>query len=180
MFLSYLTHLLQPLDVGVFQPFKHYHSEAVRESVRFGDFEFSKLDFLACFQKIRDQTFKTSTIKSAFAKTGLVPFNPSIVLTKVVAIGNVDKEPVPLPLLSTPKAQVETRPFFQTPSNYQERQEHWAHISQDLDNRTILLSPSFAVRIRKFQKGTEWLLQVVNLQKSNSMLRIRRRLRRRG
>lgn len=27
--LSHFTHLTQPLDVGCFQPFKHYHTKAI-------------------------------------------------------------------------------------------------------------------------------------------------------
>ena len=34
------THLTQPLDVGCFQPFKHYHVEAVDAAVRLGSSNF--------------------------------------------------------------------------------------------------------------------------------------------
>jgi hypothetical protein len=43
------THLLQPLDIGVFQSFKHYHQEMLEESIRFGGIEFKREDFLASF-----------------------------------------------------------------------------------------------------------------------------------
>ena len=43
------THLTQPLDVGIFQPFKHHHTEAIDAAVRAGNMKFSKLDFLASF-----------------------------------------------------------------------------------------------------------------------------------
>lgn len=41
------THLTQPPDVGCFQRYKHYHSEAIDATMRTGIPEFSKLDFLA-------------------------------------------------------------------------------------------------------------------------------------
>jgi hypothetical protein len=44
------------------------------------DSEFGKLEFLAAFQSFRSQTFKPSTIRHAFRTTGIVPFNPDIVL----------------------------------------------------------------------------------------------------
>ena len=44
---SHTTHLLQPLDVSVFQPLKHWHSEAVNRAVQTGDEIFSKFEFLA-------------------------------------------------------------------------------------------------------------------------------------
>ena len=45
----YSTHLTQPLDVGVFQSFKHYHMDAIDKTVRLGDEKFGKLEFLAAF-----------------------------------------------------------------------------------------------------------------------------------
>lgn len=45
------THLTQPLDVGCFQPFKHYHTEAIDQSVRNGESDFNKLNFLSIFSQ---------------------------------------------------------------------------------------------------------------------------------
>ena len=80
------THLTQPLDVGCFQPYKHHHAEAIDEAVRAGGVEFDKLDFLAMFQYMRDMTFTQSTVTSSFKKTGLVPYDPNMVLHKITAI----------------------------------------------------------------------------------------------
>ena len=33
VFSSHLTHALQPLDVGIFRPWKHYHSLAIQNAV---------------------------------------------------------------------------------------------------------------------------------------------------
>ncbi|KAM4058340.1 DDE superfamily endonuclease [Hirsutella rhossiliensis] len=62
----HLTHLLQPLDVVVFQPYKHYHSRAVDFAIRSGASKITKLEFLAMIQSIRVKAFKESTILSAF------------------------------------------------------------------------------------------------------------------
>ena len=79
------THMTQPLDVGVFQPFKHYHTEAIDEAVRLGDTKFGTVEFLAAFQSFRDKTFRPITIRHAFRATGLVPYNSEVVLEKVRA-----------------------------------------------------------------------------------------------
>ena len=81
--LSHTTYLTQPLDVAVFQPFKYYNTDVVDKTVRLGDEKFGKLEFLAAFQSFRNQTFKPTTIRHAFKSTGLVPFNPDIVLDKI-------------------------------------------------------------------------------------------------
>jgi hypothetical protein len=77
------THLLQPLDVGCFQPYKHWHSEAVDAATRSGCTSFNKVEFLAAIDSIRRQTFKRTTIRSGWQKTGLVPYNPDVVLRKL-------------------------------------------------------------------------------------------------
>ena len=77
---AHSTHLTQPLDVGVFQSYKHYHTEAIDHAVRMGDREFGKLEFLIVYQTFRTQTFKSSTIRHAFKATGIVFFNPNMML----------------------------------------------------------------------------------------------------
>jgi hypothetical protein len=76
-----LTHLLQPLDVVVFQPLKHYHAKALDLMVRDGLVNITKVEFLSCIEDVRRKAFKNSTILSAFKKTGIWPFNPQLVLS---------------------------------------------------------------------------------------------------
>jgi hypothetical protein len=71
----YLNHLLQPLDVAVLQPLKHYQAKALDTIIRDECAHITKLEFLAYIQQIRTQAFKESTVKSAFKKTGIHPFN---------------------------------------------------------------------------------------------------------
>ena len=60
------THLLQPLDVVLFQLYKHWHAIAVDETTRTGCHDFNKIEFLAVIKSIRQLTFKSSSIKSSF------------------------------------------------------------------------------------------------------------------
>ena len=106
-FPSHTTHLLQPLDVCVFQPLKHYHSEAVNLAISTGDESFSKVEFLAAFNKFRRQAFKASTIQSAWRHTGPIPYNPEVVLQKV-------RDSPPPPRQATPEAP-EYVPLAETP-----------------------------------------------------------------
>ena len=74
------THKLQPLDVGIFQTYKQYHQRHIQHMVEVGVLDYDKPEFLQGLKKIRDQTMKPRTIKSAWAASGLVPFDPRIVL----------------------------------------------------------------------------------------------------
>ena len=79
----HFKYLTQPLDVAYFQPYQHYHSDAIDATMRIGIPEFGKLDFLASLTTMRAKTFKKSTILLVFRKTGLIPYNPEIVLQKI-------------------------------------------------------------------------------------------------
>ena len=81
---AHTTHLLQPLDIGIFQSYKHYHQESLEESIRYGGVDYKKMVFLAGLTKIRKHTFKHGTIKFAFRKAGLIPFSPIVVYDKIV------------------------------------------------------------------------------------------------
>jgi hypothetical protein len=82
-FPSHLTHILQPLDVGIFQPYKHWHKEAVHSAVRNFDLEYTLRSFMRDLPKIREQTFKESTIIHAFIKAGIWPVSCSLAIAKL-------------------------------------------------------------------------------------------------
>ncbi|KAE8183083.1 hypothetical protein CF328_g8303 [Tilletia controversa] len=47
------SHFLQPLDVAVFQPYKHWHRDAIDKATRTGCTSFGKTEFLAALNSIR-------------------------------------------------------------------------------------------------------------------------------
>lgn len=77
--LSHTSHILQPLDVGVFSVYKHWHSEAVEAATMTGCRKFSKDEFLYSIGEIRRKTFQPHTIKLGFKLTGLWPINPKLI-----------------------------------------------------------------------------------------------------
>ena len=105
------THLLQPLDVVIFQPYKYFHAQALDTATHTGCSKFNQIEFFSAMESIRAPTFKRSTMLSGFRKTWLIPFNPAIVLDKLPAIPpvilQVEASPTPSPPLesipSTPK-----------------------------------------------------------------------------
>ncbi|KJZ69829.1 hypothetical protein HIM_10782 [Hirsutella minnesotensis 3608] len=103
-----LTHILQPLDVVVFQPLKHYHAKALDVMIRDGLVNITKIEFLSCIQRVRLQAFKPENIRSAFRKTGIWPINPQTVL-EVLQARQMHRTPSP-PLGSGPSSSP-----FETP-----------------------------------------------------------------
>jgi hypothetical protein len=77
------THLLQPCDVGYFQPMKQHYQNILADQIRYGGAQYTKDDFLDAFNEVSIRTAKESTIKHAWAKAGLIPFNPSSIREKI-------------------------------------------------------------------------------------------------
>lgn len=125
-FPPHFTHILQPLVAVVFQPYKHYHSKAVSQAVRDGATDLNKLDFLGSLRDIRKQTIKTSTILSAFEKTGIVPLNPSAVLSRVPE--NHEDDPKAGRNLERPKTPPQPLPYdlenVETPKSVRQLGRH--------------------------------------------------------
>jgi hypothetical protein len=82
-FPSHLTHILQPLDVGVFRPWKHWHKMAIQTALRSLDFEYSITSLFRDLTKIRAATFKPSTIINAYAEAGMWPVSCKQALKKM-------------------------------------------------------------------------------------------------
>jgi len=97
------THLIQPLDVVVFQTLKHFHAEAIDSATRTDCSDFNKIEFLSALCLIRQQAFKETTILSAFRKTELIPWNPDAVLSRLPRHQTCDPAHQPRHYLQFPK-----------------------------------------------------------------------------
>ncbi|KGQ02871.1 hypothetical protein BBAD15_g11910 [Beauveria bassiana D1-5] len=93
----HLTHLLQPLDVVIFQPLKYHYQRGLDVVIRDGITTIGKLEFLQLIQKAREKTLRSSLIISAFRNTGIYPYNPLVVLQQLQQ-PNRARTPSPQPL----------------------------------------------------------------------------------
>ena len=100
----------------------------LHEAVEFRDIEFSKLEFLHAFKRMRKSTFKSSIIISSWRKTGLFPFNPKVVLLKMRILDGdgegTDNRP------TTPPNKVQ-QPFMNTAMT-RDRPTHRAYLEDRL------------------------------------------------
>ncbi len=80
------THLLQSLDVYVFQSLKHWHSKMINWAVQMSDEIFSKVKFLTAFNEFWIKVFKEFITWFAWKHTNLISFDSKIVLNKVQII----------------------------------------------------------------------------------------------
>jgi hypothetical protein len=64
----HLTHYMQSLNVEIFQFYKHWHDQIIQNAVDTSFVKYSIGQFLHNLTKIRNHTFKSSTIRHAFKK----------------------------------------------------------------------------------------------------------------
>jgi hypothetical protein len=80
---SHLTHVLQPLDVGVFRPWKHYHNQAIHHALHSLDFEYTITSFFRDLSTIREKTMKPYTIRNSFRDSGMWPISCKTAVKKM-------------------------------------------------------------------------------------------------
>ncbi len=79
---AHTTHILQPLDVGVFSPLATAYKNHLHRSTLLGaGYNVDKCDFLEFYEFARRQALTPDVIKSAWKKSGLLPFNPDLILS---------------------------------------------------------------------------------------------------
>lgn len=76
------THILQPLDVGIFSPLAKAYKTRVQQHSLFGTERITNEQFLMFFQAARQEAISPRNIISAWRAVGLKPYNPSPILMK--------------------------------------------------------------------------------------------------
>ncbi|KAL8407761.1 hypothetical protein RB594_006558 [Gaeumannomyces avenae] len=80
---AHSSHLMQPMDVGVFSHFKNEHQKVLFERVREGDVRFSRLDFVMGLNRIWEAAFTKGHVLTGFEDSGIWPLNAMPVLNKL-------------------------------------------------------------------------------------------------
>lgn len=99
---AHSTHLLQPLDVGLFSPLQKAYGKQVDRLVRFGNVAIHKGNFLPMLVEARTATYTQKNILSAWRGAGLIPHNPRHVLDKLTHGPAPPKTLAPDPPLEPP------------------------------------------------------------------------------
>ena len=71
---AHSTHLLQPLDVGLFGPLQKHYGKAVENYHNTTNIGISYHNFLPVYKEARTKTYTEQNVKSVFRKTVIVPF----------------------------------------------------------------------------------------------------------
>jgi hypothetical protein len=105
------SYLLQPLNIGCFGPLKRAYSKEIESLIRCRINHITKEDFLPAFKAAFDNAITDKNIAGGFRGTGLVPFGPDCVISKL----DIQALRTPTPPLPEPAAWQS-----QTPHNHLE------------------------------------------------------------
>ena len=140
------SHLLQPLDVGVFGPLKRAYGKLVEGMMAAGNNHIDKEDFLHIYPSARKAVFTEKNICNGFAGSGLKPLNKDRVLEKITF---QLRTPTPPPL-----AEGSISSAFQTPQNPRQL-DHKIHNLQKSLQRKRTLSSSPVSHIQHLEKAAQ-------------------------
>ena len=77
------SHILQPLDIGVFGPLKQFHSQEMDRYSYHTIGRIKRADWVQSLIRIRTKAFISSNIKSSWKGSGLIPYNPDRVINNL-------------------------------------------------------------------------------------------------
>ena len=159
------SHLLQPLDVSCFAVLKRSYGRQVENLMRVGVNHIDKSDFLEAYITARKESLTSEIVRSGFAATGLVPYNPEHVLSK---LHTQLRTPTPPPLPATNQA-----PWVpETPHNIKELELQAKAIGDFVQRRTAGSSSPTDRAIQQLVKGCQMAMHsAVLLTDENKKLR---------
>lgn len=80
---SYLSHLLQPFDIGCFNPLKRAYDKELKGFIKSHINHITKTEFLIIFHTAHVTAIIPQNIQGGFKGTGLIPFNPKYIISKL-------------------------------------------------------------------------------------------------
>jgi hypothetical protein len=170
------SHLLQPLDVGIFGPLKKAYGRQIEDMMQAYIFHITKDDFFPAFYAAFKETMTESNIQGGFRGAGLLPFDPKRVISSL---------DLKLKTLTPPNSRPSTaQPWVsQTPSNPIEALSQTTFIKNRIARHQNSSPTSIYEAVDHFAKGASKIMHQLallkaenqNLRQANEELSKRRR-----
>ena len=162
------SHLLQPLDVGIFGPLKQAYSKELDTRSRLGINHVDKSEFLSAYKMARPAVFTRSNILGAFKGAGLVPLDSGAVLNKLTIKKAVPSSPINIELTSSP---------YQPKMPYTSKEAHkqTEHLNAQFNEQTAgsAIDPTLVSAVGHISKGLNIMAaKITILEAENDALRV--------
>ncbi len=170
------SHLLQPLDVGIFSPLKVAYGRQACELMKVHINHITKIEFLPCYKAAFSEVFTERNILASFRGAGLVPHDPDTVLSKLDVRLKTPEQPI-----------VEEAPWeSKTPKNSAEIVSQSAYLRERIRRRVSSSPVSVLESLNQLSKGAQDMAdrlalmakQIAELQAANEAATRRRSVKR--
>jgi hypothetical protein len=166
------SHMLQPMDVGCFDPLKTAFSKQNQDLIRNHVFHITKEDFITTFHQAFLTSFTQANVQAGFRGSDLHPFDPEAVLSHL--------DPV---LRSSSQPLSQESCCAKTPSNTKEVDKQATLIKQRLERHQSSSPTPILEALNQLSKGTQVLAastallqtQITTLQRANEAMHVRRK-----
>ena len=176
---AHSSHLTQPLDIGCFSVLKRLYGRELKAFIKAHIHHITKLEFFIAFKAAHFKTMTPENIKAGFRGTGLVPYDPQAVISKLdIKLRTPTPTGPPLP---------EADPWVsQTPQDANEAVLQSEYVRTRISNHQGSSPTTIFAAIKQLAKGTEQLTyqmvllqdEVRTLRQANQALAKRRRAKR--
>jgi len=95
------SHLTQPLDVGCFRPLKQVYSHEIELYIKAHINHITKTEFLIAFRSAFNKAITQQNAQGGFRGSGLIPYNPETVISKLDIKLRTPTPPLPLLIPAT-------------------------------------------------------------------------------
>jgi hypothetical protein len=171
------SHLLQPLDVGLFSPLKRAYGDEINLFIRASINHITKSEFFVAFKAAHDKIFTKENIKSGFRGAGISPWDPDSVILKL-------DMSLQTPLQSLPVSPSKWE--SQTPSNAQQTVQQSSFIKGRISDHQGSSPTPILEAVDQLSKGSQTMAhkitiledRVRTLENANLALAKRRRAKR--
>jgi hypothetical protein len=165
VFPPHSTHRLQPLDVSLFSPLSTFYSQELIKHMATtqGLSRLSKRDFWTLFWPAYQAAFTAKNIGSGWKCTGLLPFDPEVVLSEIR---------LPASIAPMPADDVDTSLALERPTARQIRQlttKVVGKMHQNLDigaRKLVNTIESLQAQVEILQHENKGLRQTIHLEKT--------------
>jgi len=165
VFPPHSTHRLQPLDVSLFSPLSTFYSQELIKHMATtqGLSRLSKRDFWTLFWPAYQAAFTAKNIGSGWKCTGLLPFDPEVVLSEIR---------LPASIAPMPADDVDTSLALEKPTARQIRQlttKVVGKMHQNLDigaRKLVNTIESLQAQVEILQHENKGLRQTIHLEKT--------------
>ena len=145
---AHASHLLQPLDVGLFGPLKRAYGKLLEGMMVAGNNHIDKEDFLSLYPTAHQMIFTKENIYGGFTGSGLKPLDKERVLSKITFQLNTPSPP------SSQEAGSSISSIFQTPQNSHQLDHKINKLQRSL-NKKRQLSSSPISHLQHLEKAAQ-------------------------